>query len=284
MKKHLILLFVLFAGVVFAQENTRLLIAGVYDFATNPNESWEILDPAFVQSDQISDSYSFSGGFMIKNFIGNTRYDFICRVNKNGGDFDVILENMNSYACDKSGQIVSAGKIYKTSEKVAAAYADQMKDEIKSRMGKWSDEEYETALNKAVTSPCILNCIASNSSLAFKKFLKDNAVIGRKITMEILVTNIDEAPSYAEGYAYYVGGEVLSGYSVDSLGIKLPKYETVMVYTNNDAVISLTPAKKDFESCLDFQAVFFRILYLKSKPMPQNNPCRFFFTNLNKTT
>lgn len=29
MKKHLILLFVLFAGVVFAQENTRLLIAGV---------------------------------------------------------------------------------------------------------------------------------------------------------------------------------------------------------------------------------------------------------------
>ena len=245
MKKHLILLFVLFAGVVFAQENTRLLIAGVYDFATNPNESWEILDPAFVQADQISDSYSFSGGFMIKNFIGNTRYDFICRVNKNGGDFDVILENMNSYACDKSGQIVSAGKIYKTSEKVAAAYADQMKDEIKSRMGKWSDEEYETALNKAVTSPCILNCIASNSSLAFKKFLKDNAVIGRKITMEILVTNIDEAPSYAEGYAYYVGGEVLSGYSVDSLGIKPPKYEAVMVYTNNDAVISLTPAKTE---------------------------------------
>ncbi len=188
-------MFVLFAGVVFAQENTRLLIAGVYDFATNPNESWEILDPAFVQSDQISDSYSFSGGFMIKNFIGNTRYDFICRVSKNGGDFDVNLENMNSYACDKSGQIVSAGKIYKTSEKVAAAYADQMKDEIKSRMGKWSDEEYETALNNAVTSPFILNCIASNSSLAFKKFLKDNAVIGRKITMEILVTNIDEAPS-----------------------------------------------------------------------------------------
>ena len=228
-----------------------MLIAGVYDFATNPNESWEILDPAFVQSDQISDSYSFSGGFMIKNFIGNTRYDFICRVNKNGGDFDVNLENMNSYACDKSGQIVSAGKIYKTSEKVAAAYADQMKDEIKSRMGKWSDEEYETALNNAVTSPFI------NSSLAFKKFLKDNAVIGRKITMEILVTNIDEAPSYAEGYAYYVGGKVLSGFSVDSFGIKLPKYETVMVYTNNDDVISLTPAKKDFESCLDFQAAFF---------------------------
>lgn len=245
MKKHLILLFVLFAAVAFSQENNRSLMAGVYDFATNPNESWEILDPVFVQADQISDSYSFSGGFMIKNFIGNTRYDFICRVSKNGSDFDVDLENMNSYACDKSGQIVRAGKIYKTSEKVAAAYADQMKDEIKSRMGKWSDEEYETALNKAVTSPFILNCIASNSSLAFKKFLKDNAVIGRKITMEILVTNIDEAPSYAEGYAYYVGGKVLSGYSVDSLGIKLPKYETVMVYTNNDAVISLTPAKTE---------------------------------------
>lgn len=75
--------------------------------------------------------------------------------------------------------------------------------------------------------------------------------------MEILVTNIDEAPSYAEGYAYYVGGKVLSGFSVDSFGIKLPKYETVMVYTNNDDVISLTPAKKDFESCLDFQAAFF---------------------------
>ncbi len=49
----------------------------------------------------------------------------------------------------------------------------------------------------------------------------------------------------------------MSGYSVDSFGIKLPKYETVMVYTNNDDVISLTPAKKDFENCLDFQAAFF---------------------------
>ena len=199
-KKHLILLFVLFAGVVFAQENTRLLIAGVYDFATNPNESWEILDPAFVQSDQISDSYSFSGGFMIKNFIGNTRYDFICRVNKNGGDFDVILENMNSYACDKSGQIVSAGKIYKTSEKVAAAYADQMKDEIKSRMGKWSDEEYETVMvytnNDAVISltPAKTEEIFTGSTKSGSQYKVNGTIkdITQSITGDLEIIQVNE--------------------------------------------------------------------------------------------
>ena len=111
-------------------------------------------------------------------------------------------------------------------------------------MSAWSDEEYEQNLSKAVTAPLILGCVANNSALVFKKFIKDYEVIGRPITAKISVTKVDEAPKYAEGYAYYVAGNALSGYKLDSAGIvNLPTYAGVMVYSNNDAVISLTPAE-----------------------------------------
>lgn len=236
-----LVLMILPAVGLFAQENTRSLIAGVNDLATNPIESWEILDPVFIKVDPISESYSFSGGFVVKNFIGNTRYDFVCHINKNGEDFDVSLENMESYACDKTGQKTKSAKVYQTSEKVAKAYSDQIKDEIKARLSRWTDEEYESALNEAVTSPAILECVAKNSSLVFKKFLKDNTVVGRNFSEEIIVTLVDEAPVSVKDYAYTVGGRVFIGYNTDKLGIKTPKYVSVYIYTNNDSVITLIP-------------------------------------------
>lgn len=232
----------LMVSTIFAQSSKKL-IAGVYNFATESSVSCEIVEPNFTSVDPISEKFSFDGGFIIKNIIGLTRYDFTCSIVKQNDDFSVELTNMNSYACDKNGKIVKTGKKYTTGAKVAAQYAQQMKDEINARMSSWSDGEYEINLSKAVTAPLILGCVANNSALLFKKFIKDYEVIGKPISIKINVTNIDEAPSYAEGYSYYVGGNVLSGYRQDEFGINFPKYAQVMVYTNNDDVISLTPAE-----------------------------------------
>lgn len=227
---------------VFAQSNKKL-IAGVHNFVTESSDSWEIVEPNFSSVDPISEKFNFDGGFIIKNIIGLIRYDFTCSIVKQNDDFSVELTNMNSYACDKNGKILKTGKKYVTGAKVAAQYAQQMKDEINARMTSWSDEEYEANLNKAITSPLILGSIANNSALLFKKFIKDYEVIGKPISVKINVTNIDEAPSYAEGYSYYVGGNVLAGYRQGEFEINFPKYAQVMVYTNNDDVISLTPAE-----------------------------------------
>lgn len=231
----------LMVSAIFAQSSKKL-IAGVYNFATESSDSWEIVEPKFTSVDPISEKFSFDGGFIIKNIIGLSRYDFTCSIVKQNDDFSVELSNMNTYACDKNGKIVKKGSKYKVGSKVASQYAQQMKDEINTRLTSWTDEEYETNLSKAVTSPFILACVAKNSTLLFKKFLKDYEVVGKPVSMKINVTNIDEAPSYAEGFSYYVGGKALSGYWQDEFGISFPEYAQVMVYTNNDDVISLTPA------------------------------------------
>ena len=41
----------------------------------------------------------------------------------------------------------------------------------------------------------------------------------------------------------YVAGNALRGYKTGEFGINYPEYAGVMVYTNNDAVISLKPAE-----------------------------------------
>lgn len=243
MKKLMVLaVTLLMTGVLFAQSNKKL-IAGVYDFASVSSETWTVYEPTFKTVDPINDKYVFTASFVIKLLVGLSRYDFTCTVTKASEDFSVELTDMRSYACDKNLKIVKKGSVYKTSTKVASEYAKQIKDEIKNRMDSWTEEEYKQKLNNAVTSPMILGGIAKNSGLVFKKFIKDYEVIGRPISIDIFVTKIDEAPVYAEGYSYYVGGNTLSGYWVDEFNINFPEYTGVMVYTNNDNVISLKPAE-----------------------------------------
>lgn len=245
MKKVIAVVLAAFMSVsVFAQTNSRKLVSGVYNFVTEESPDWKILEPTFKAVDPVAEKFVFTGSFTIKALVGLSRYDFTCTVAKQNDDFTVDLTNMSSYACDKNFKMIKKGKRYNTSDKVASEYAKQMKDEISKRMAKWSDEEYEQNLGKSVTSPLILGCVANNSALVFKKFLKDYSVIGRPITIKIFVTKVDEAPKYAEGYSYYVAGSALSGYKLDSSGfINFPAYASVMVYTNNDAVISLKPAE-----------------------------------------
>jgi hypothetical protein len=232
----------LLAGALFAQSNKKLIV-GVYDFATESSDSWTVYEPSFKSIDPINEKYVFTACFVIKNIVGLTRYDFTCNIAKVNEDFSVELTDMSSFACDKNLKIVKNGSVYKTSAKVAREYAKQIKDEINKRMNSWSDADYEIKLNSTVTSPLVLGCVANNSALVFKKFVKDYEIIGRTIKTSIYVTKIDEAPNYAEGYSYYVAGNALCGYRIGEFNISYPEYASIMVYTNNDAVISLTPAE-----------------------------------------
>ncbi len=87
-----------------------------------------------------------------------------------------------------------------------------------------------------------MNCIANNSALVFKKFISDYEIIGRRICLQLNVTSVDEDTKHEE-FSYSVNGKTLSGYKKDNIGIKIPTYSSVFVYTNNDDVISLTPAE-----------------------------------------
>ncbi|MCR4714946.1 MAG: hypothetical protein K5751_11295 [Treponemataceae bacterium] len=220
----------------------RKLISGVYNFATEKSDSWTIYDPYFVSIDVTNEKYVFTASFVVGNIVGLTRYDFTCTVTKQGDDFKIDLTDMSSYACDKDLKKVKSGSSYETSEKVAVEYAKQMKAEILLRIANWSDDEYTQNLNKAVTSPIILNCIANNSALVFKKFISDYEIIGRRICLQLNVTSVDEDTKHEE-FSYSVNGKTLSGYKKDNIGIKIPTYSSVFVYTNNDDVISLTPAE-----------------------------------------
>jgi len=238
-----IVVSLLMACALFAQSDSKKLISGVYNFATEESDTWTIYEAQFISVDPIAEKFVFKGAFIIKALIGTSKYDFTCTITKQNEDFSVSLTDMCFYACDKNLKILKTAKKYKAGDKLAKEYANQMKDEILKRMSNWTDEEYEQKLNNAITAPEILACIADNSSLVFKKFIKDNEIIGRHIKTKIYVTKIDEAPSYAEGYSYYVGGNALKGYKTDEFGLKFPEYVTIMVYTNNDDVISLTPAE-----------------------------------------
>lgn len=228
---------------LFAQAN-RKLISAVYDFATVPSEAWTLYETNFTTIDPVADKYSFTGAFVIKNIIGLAKYDFTCDIVKDGEDFNVQLSNMRTYACDRNLKIVPKGSVYKVENRVSNEYSKRMKTEISTRLSSWSEEQYNAKLDAAVTSPIVLNCVANGSALVFKKFINDNQLIGKSINVKINVTNIDEAPSYVEGYSYYVGGKTVCGYTTDPMGLKLPDYVSFMVYTNNDDVISLTPAEK----------------------------------------
>lgn len=242
MKKLMAFVASLFvAASVFAQSG-RNLLAGVYNFATESSKTWTIYDANFTSIDTIAEKYVFDASFVIKIAIGLSRYDFTCTVAKDGDDFTVDLTNMESYAVDKNLKIVKSGSKYPSSNRVASEYAKQMKTEIQTRMKSWKDAEYQANLDKAVTSPAVLNCVAKNSALVFKKFLKDYEIIGKTASMKIGVTKVDE--SKLNDRSYYVAGLTFCGTKVDTMGFLVPEFADVMVFTNSDNVISLTTSDR----------------------------------------
>lgn len=238
----------------------KSLLAGVYNFVTEKSDTWAIYDARFISIDPISEKYTFSGSFIVKlsdsSFL---RYDFAsCTVQKNENTFDVTFGQMGRYPCSEDGKRITyksdlASSLNQTAklfdsitgaDKISApeidGYAKQIKNEILMRMSNWSDSEYETALNKAVTSPIILGAVAQNSDLVFTKFISDNEVIGRTASYEVITTNVTS--NSTKEYKYYISGKIFAGSSYDQLkNLSLPSYVSVSIYTNNDSVIRLKP-------------------------------------------
>lgn len=206
MKRKLVILLAFLIGTcAFADVSTPKFFAGVYNFATEASDSWRIYDADFETINPVSDSYSFTGGFVVK-FLGLTRYNFKCDIVKQGDDFSVKLSDVSSFVCDKNGIKKSTSSIAKTPENVAVQYAAQMKDEIKNRIDKITEEDardflvsylldennsYSTGKNPGafvdflarnnllndefLTNTSILIRIANNSATGdFASFLYDN--------------------------------------------------------------------------------------------------------------
>lgn len=236
-----VILSLVFVSALFAQTNGRKLIAGVYSFAFEKSDTWENVEPTVISVDPNNNKYELKASFITKLLLGFSRYDYSCVISQDNDIVNVEISDISSYACDKNLKKLPKGSVYKVTSNVANDYANQMKTEIEKRLNSWSEEEYNNKLNSACTSPMILNCIAKNSALVFKKFITDNEIIGKPISFKMIVTKVDEAPNYAKGYSYYLSGNVITGYKKDSMGITTPTTAGVMVYTNNDKVISLVP-------------------------------------------
>lgn len=254
MKRLLVVLFAALVSVsAFAQAGSRKLVAGVYDFVTVPSAEWSIIEPSFKTVDPVKERIVFMGSFVEKGLPGFFhKYDFTCTVARNNDDFSVEITNLTSVLCDRRMRQRSADRTSWTSA-TAGKYAEKMKADISKRMASWSDAEYETKLNDAVTSPMLLGGVESGNALAFKKFIKDYAIIGRHVKTQVYVESVDEAPSdpfnpkKTKEYEYLVRGKVVCGYSVDErdiVDIKTYKYADVEIYTNNDDVVSLSVGEK----------------------------------------
>lgn len=235
-----IILSLLMAYAVFAQDS-KSLFTGVYDFATQASDSWKIYDGTFTKIDFAENEYSFMGGFVVK-LLTSARYDFVCTVKGTGDDFDVSLTNMSSYSCDKNGNMLKNAKTMNTSANVAKQYASQMKEEIKARISKLSEEQLEQKYFETISYPPVLKVFtASMSDLAAKKFIESN-INGKIVEFEVKLDSIDENTNpltkEIEPLAYKAKGS-FETYKDGSLGgIIITEPFSVYIYSNNDKLLN----------------------------------------------
>ena len=245
-----VLLGALISVSAFAQTESRKLIAGVYDFVTVKSKNWNILEPDFQFIDSVTEKIVFTASFVEKGLPGLcSKYDFTCTVARESNDFNVEITELTSLVCDKKLRPTRNSELLVWPSVTQEKYAAKMKDEISKRMSSWSDAEYEQKFNEAVTSPLVLAGAARSNTVAFKNFMKDYQVIGRSVNTKIYTTDVHEEAKSSKGYSYCVSGKGLCGhitckYELKEAYFKEPQYSDIMVYTNNNSVISLKPAKR----------------------------------------
>lgn len=196
----------------------------------------------FTDMNPVDKEYSFVQGVVFKFGIALQKQESEVTVKQEGGGFSVVTLSMITVNVDKNGN--ETGKPVSNPTSTLNKNSKNIAGDIEKMAKALSDDEYKERFNQAVTSPFVLYGVAKKSALVFKKFIKDNEIIGRKISEKIIVTKVDEAPSSAKGYSYFVSGDTICGYKRETLlGAELlsPKYMTLYVYTNNDEAVSLTP-------------------------------------------
>lgn len=239
--KKLITLFaaLLTSAALFAGTPAKDLLAGVYDFATQESKTWKIYDGYFKSIDISEEEYVFTGSFIVKILIGNSRYDFTCTVKNGDDDFTVELSNMISYACDKKGNKLPNGDKYNTATNVASQYAAQMKDEIKNRIKSFAD--IEAQYTKTVTNPAFVE-VASKSmtDLAFKKFAEAN-INDKKVEFDVVLKSVDENINPVTKEPMELGYRAVADFmtnKLDPLGMTVSGGCQIFIYSNNDKLLN----------------------------------------------
>lgn len=243
--KKLITLFaaLITSAALFAGTPAKDLLAGVYDFATQESSTWKIYDGYFKTIDVSSEEYVFTGSFIVKILVGNSRYDFTCTVKNGSDDFTVELSDMTSYACDKKGSKLPKGTINNTSANVASQYAAQMKDEINARIKGFKD--IDAQYTKTVTSPAFVETASkSMTDLAFKKFAEAN-INGKPVEFDVILSSIDENLNPITKEPMELAYKAVASFKtnkIDPLGMTVSGGSLITIYSNNEKLVS---AKKD---------------------------------------
>ena len=245
MKKLILgLLILLSASMMFGQTDvdSQKLLVGLYDFITEPSSNWKIYDGAIISADPINDEYTITGGFIVKVLLSNSRYNFVCSVKNTGDDISVEISQMESYICDKNGNLASGSSVNETSNRVASQYAKQIKEEILARMADISEDTIETAYAKVVTLPNFIKpLINTMSELALKRFVEQN-INGKEVELEIALSSIDENRNPITNELYplnYKAKGFINGVYESGWGRNMVKKSySLNIYSNNDKLLS----------------------------------------------
>lgn len=226
-----IVVSLLMAGALFAQKipEGRNLVAAVYNFAQP--ENWGGVES--VTYDIQNDTYVIKAYTMGKVLMSFQRQDQTVTIKGNGNSFTIDVTDVTSANCDKNGKPTSnpIANQASTAKKIASMYVT----EISNRIEKWSDTEYQSNFDEAVTSPDVLfSFINTSSDLYFKKFVEKNSVVGKSVSSEVKLYSIEE--SKKAGFDYEAHAILLDSRNVAG------KTLFVKIYSNNDKLMSL---KKD---------------------------------------
>lgn len=236
--KKLILSVLLGLGIsmAFAQAipSGRTLFPLAYDFATDYVNSWK--EATIQKFDPMEDEYIISGFCVNKNLIGFIKQYYTVTIKGDGDSFKVTVEDMETVNCNKAGEVPAGASVIANPKSTWGKVANLISQDLGKRISTWSDEEYEAKLNTAVTSIDVLSSIKNGTSdLYFKKFIKNNNIIGRNCQMTIKVSSVNE--STKEGFDYTI-------HSFISKKLKFDEKFIVEVYSNNDKLLSVKEGKE----------------------------------------
>lgn len=219
----------------------REVYVAVWDYLTdcavrNEDIAWASVTPQKL--DPQANEYVFSGWGIYKQFMGFQKQGYTVAVKcDDGGNITVTASDFSTVGCNKDGEEIEGSnpiglgnmnKFYKQQQ-------DIVTNALYSQLNSWTDEEYEQKLNSAITSPLFIQMMANSvPALYFKKFVADNNIVGRTITLDAVLQNLDESP--LENYKYMA----MTG--VKYRGVL--QMVAVVLYSNNDKLVSLKNGDK----------------------------------------
>ena len=201
---------------LFAQKipEGRNILPLVMEFS-NDKEAWTECE--IDSLDVAKNEYVVSGFAVQKNMLGFIKQAYTVTISRNDSELLVAVSDMTTVSSDKEGNPLKNATKMSNPKGTMTKLAGLIKDDLASRISSWSDEEYQDKYNKSITNPMVLNIIAKQSALVFKKFVSDNSIVGKTAEFKINVTKVDEALSLTPAEAMdalLLGGEGGSVYTV----------------------------------------------------------------------